>query len=204
MHFYPSQCGGWLSVPGFDAYKVASSLWGGLSSFSPLWSTRGEYAGILPYYSMPALLHLGNSTTFGGLGVGCHQPSLDVSGKVCLSSSHLSSSSSVHVSDRTCQRPTQTFDSGGSMLGGGSLASHSFQHFGRHSSAVSHNKRSHCGCFGRPCVQGSAISVFNPLATQRFVLCRQGFSSSVCQTVAGATWASVLKVYQQCWNEWTG
>ena len=33
-------------------------------------------------------------------------------------------------------------------------------------SAVSHHKRSHCGCFGRPGTQGSAISAFNPLAAQ--------------------------------------
>ena len=35
-------------------------------------------------------------------------------------------------------------------------------------------------------------------------LCTQGFSSSVCQVVAGATWASMSKVYQQCWKEWVG
>ena len=40
-------------------------------------------------------------------------------------------------------RSTQTFTSGGSMLDGGSLASHSSQHAGRCSSAVSHCKRSH-------------------------------------------------------------
>ena len=57
----------------------------------------------------------------------------------------------------------ETFTSGGSMLDGGSLASHSSQHAGRCSLAVSHHKRSHCGCFGRPGAQGSA---FNPLAAQ--------------------------------------
>ena len=50
-----------------------------------------------------------------------------------------------------------------------------------------HHKRSHCGCFSRPGAQGSVISAFNPLAAQQHVLCRQGFSSSVCQAVAGAT-----------------
>ena len=34
--------------------------------------------------------------------------------------------------------------------------------------------------FDRPGAQGSAISVFNPLAADRYVLHRQGFSSSVC------------------------
>ena len=94
--------------------------------------------------------------------------------------------------------------SGGSMLDGGSLASHSSQHAGRHSSVVSHHKRSHHGCFSRPGTQGSAISAFNPLVAQQCVLCRQGFSSSVCQAVAGATQMSTSRVYQQCWKEWAG
>ena len=53
--------------------------------------------------------------------------------------------------------------------------------------AVPHHKRSHHGCLSRPGTQGSAISAFNPLAAQQCVLHRQGFSSSVCQAVAGAT-----------------
>ena len=60
----------------------------------------------------------------------------------------------------------KTFDSGGAMLDGGSLASHSSQQVGRCSLVVSHHKRSHHGCFGRPGAQGSAISAFNPLAPQ--------------------------------------
>ena len=36
------------------------------------------------------------------------------------------------------------------------------------------------------------------------VLHRHGFSSSVCQVVAGATWISTAKVYLQCWKEWAG
>ena len=52
--------------------------------------------------------------------------------------------------------PTQLF----------SWASHSSQHAGRCSSAVSHRKRSCCGCFGRPGAQGSVISAFNPFAAQ--------------------------------------
>ena len=69
---------------------------------------------------------------------------------------------------------------------------------------VSHCKRSCHGCFGRPGTQGSAISAFNPFAAQRCVLCRQGFSSSVCQAVVGATQMSMSRVYQQCWKEWAG
>ena len=108
------------------------------------------------------------------------------------------------VSGRTGQWSTLTFDSGGAMLDGGSLASHSSQHVGRCSSAVSYHNRSCHGCFSRPGAQGSAISAFNPLAAQQCVLCRRGFSSLVCQVVAGATRMSTSKVYQQCWKEWAG
>ena len=148
-----------------------------------------------------ALFHFGNATTSGGLGVECLQPSLDFSGKLCVSSSSFSSSSSVQVSGRTCQQSTQTFDSGGTRLEGGSLASHSSQHVGRCSSVMSHCKRSHHGCFGRPGAQGSTISAINPLTAQQCVLHRQGFSSLVCQAVVGATRMST-KIYQQCWKEW--
>ena len=47
-----------------------------------------------------------NSTICWSLGVECLQPSLDISGKLCVSSSHISSSSTVQVSGRTCQRST--------------------------------------------------------------------------------------------------
>ena len=90
------------------------------------------------------------------------------------------------------------------MLDGGSLASHCSQHVARYSSAMSHHKRSCCGCFGRPGTHEYAISAFNPLVAQQHVLCRQGFSSSVCQAVAGATRTSTLRVYQQCWMKWAG
>ena len=151
---------------------------------------------------MLTLFHFGNSTASGDLGVECLQPSLEISGELCVSSSGFGPSCSVKVSSRTCQQSTQMFTSGGSMLDGGSLASHSSQHAGRCSSAVPSSKRSHCGCFGRPGTQGSAISAFNPLAAQQCVLCRQGFSSSVCQAVAWATQTSTSRVYQQCWKEW--
>ena len=108
----------------------------------PLGPTRGGSAGILPYHSMPVFLHFGNSTNSGGLGGECLQPSLEVSGKLCVSFNCISSSSSVQVSGRTCQRSTQTIDSGGTMLDGGSLASQSSQHVGRCSLALSHHKLS--------------------------------------------------------------
>ena len=175
---------------------------GGSGSFSPLGPSRGGLPGIFLFYSMPTLFHCGNSTACGGLGVECLQPSLEISGKLCVSSSGSGPSYSVQVSSRTCQQSTQTFTSGGSMLDGGSLASHSFQHAGRCSAVLPSGKGSHHGCFSRPGTQGSAISAFNPLAAQQCVLCRQGLSSSVCQAVAGATQTSMSRVYQQCWKEW--
>ena len=43
-----------------------------------------------------------------GLGVECLQPSLEISGKLCVSSSNSGPSCSVQVSSRTCQWSTQT------------------------------------------------------------------------------------------------
>ena len=121
-----------IICPGVSCFwrSIFSLRW--LEQLLPLGSSTGGSAGILPYHSMLALLHWGN-LLLGGLGVECLQMSLDISGKLCVSSSCINSSSSVQVSGRTCQRSTQTFDSGGTMLDGGSLASHSFQHVGRHS-----------------------------------------------------------------------
>ena len=201
-HSYPPQCGGRLSVPGSVASRGAPSPSGGSGSFSPLQLSRGGPAGIFPFYSMPALFQFGNSTTSGHLGVECLQPSLDFSGKLCVFSSVSGPSSSVQVSGRACRRSTQTFDSGGAMLDGGSLAFHSSQHIGRCPSAVSHHKRFCHECFGKPGTYGSVISTFNTLAAWQHVLHRQGFSSSVCQAVVvAATQMSMSKVYQQCWKE---
>ena len=136
IHSYPPQCGGQLSVLGSDASRVASPPSAGWSSFLPLGPSRGGPAGILSFHSMPALLHLGIPTTSGCLGVEYLQPSLDISGKLHVSSSCICSSSSVQVSGRTCQRPTHMFDSGGTMLIGGYWAHHSSQHLGRCSSML--------------------------------------------------------------------
>ena len=158
IHSYPSQCGCQLSIMGSVVAWMPSSSSHCPSGFSSFRSIRGWSVGILPYHSMSALLHLGNPITSGGLGVDCLQPSLKVSGMLCLSSSCINFSSSVQVPGRTCQRSTQTFDSDGTMLDWGSLASHSSQHVSKHSSVLSCHKRSHHGCFGRPGTQGSAIS----------------------------------------------
>ena len=164
--FLPTSMWRQISVLGLDASGVAPSSSGGSDSFLPLGPSIGGTPGIFSFYSLPALFHFGNSPASGGLGVEFLQPSLEFSGKLCISSSGSGPSCSGQVSSRTCQRSTLTFASGGSMLDGSSLASHSSQHAGRHSSVVSHCKRSHHGCFGRPGAQGSAISAFNPLAAQ--------------------------------------
>ena len=122
IHSYPSQCGGQLSVLGSETPRVASSS-SGSSSFSTLGPSRGGPAGIISFQSMPALLHLGISTPSRSLVVEWLQPSLNVSGKLHVSSCIISSSS-IHISGGTCQRSTQMFDSGGTMLDGGSLAPH--------------------------------------------------------------------------------
>ena len=74
------------------------------------------------------------------------------------------------------------------------MSFHSSQHVGRHSSSVSHHKRPCHRCLGWLCVQGSAIAAFNPLAAKGCMLHKQGFSSSVCQVVAGAISATMIKV----------
>ena len=104
IHSYPSLCGGWLNLS-----------WGQL---------------LLEWHLLPqmaqAAFHLWGLPEVDLLAYSCTtQPSLDISGKICVSSSCISFSSSVQVSGRTCQRSTQTFDSGGTTLDGGSLASHS-------------------------------------------------------------------------------
>ena len=79
------------------------------------------------------------------------------------------------------------------LLDGGSLASHSSHHVARHYSSIPCCKISNHGCFGKLGVEGSAIAAFNALDSQRCALCRQGFSSLVCQAVVGATEASTKK-----------
>ena len=68
-----------------------------------------------------------------GLGVECLQPSLDISGMLCVSFSYISSSGSVQVSGGTCQRSTQMVESDGTVLDGSFLDPHRSQHVARHS-----------------------------------------------------------------------
>ena len=73
------------------------------------------------------------------------------------------------------------------LLNGGSLASHLSMHIGRPPSMLSNHKRPCHGCFSQLGAQVCAGAAFNPLAAQRYVLHRQGYSSSVCPVAAGVT-----------------
>ena len=139
-------------------------------------------------------------TTSGSLWVECFYILLDILSELCISSCCISFPSSFQVSGRTYHKSIQT-DSIGTLLDGGFLVSHSSPHVWGHFLSVSHYKRPCQGYFGRQGALGSAVAAFNPLATQRCVLHRKGFSSSMCQVMAGVTWASTTKVYQQCWKE---
>ena len=110
---------------------------------------------------------------------------LGLSGELCVSSFKFSSHGSIQVPGIICHRSFQSSYSCGTLLDGGSLASHSSQHVGKHSSLVSHCKGPHHGCLSQLGAKGSAIAAFNPLAAKRCLLCRQGFSSSVCHAVMG-------------------
>ena len=66
-------------------------------------------------------------------GLNAFNHPLSLSGKLCVSFSSFSSPGSIHVPGRMCHRSVQTFCSCGTLLDGGSLASHISKHVGRHS-----------------------------------------------------------------------
>ena len=189
------------SLSGSAVSWMASSSSQSLGCILSLGSTRGGSAGILTCQSTSVLLYLVKSTS-RCLGVECsHQP-LDISGKLCVSSSSFSYIASIKVPGRMCHRSVKTSYFGSTFLEGGSLVSHSSQHVGRHSLPMSHCKGPHHGCLSRLCAQWSASTAFNLWAAHRCVLHRQGFSSSVLQAVVGATQVSTTNIYQQCWKKW--
>ena len=120
---------------------------------------------------------LENPLPLGALG---WKPPLDISGELCVASFGFSSTGSIQVSGKTFHWSVQTSYSSGSFL------SYCSQHVGRLSSSVSHHKI-HLHGFSQPGAQRYASTACNPLAAQRCVLHRQGFSSSVCQAVAWVT-----------------
>ena len=160
----------------------SSHNWCGISNYR---STRGDSVGIFTYQLIAASLHPWKCTTSGTLGIKCFQQSLDISGELCVSSFFISLPSFVPSFSTTCHRSIQTSHSSCFLLGGGSLACHSSQCVGRHSSSVYYCDIICHGCFSRPGAQGSAVTPFNPLALQRCVLHSQKLSSSVCQVEVG-------------------
>ena len=128
------------------------------------------------YQSILAQLYFGISTSSGSLRIECFSTTPGhIRHTLCVSYLHLSCPGPVPFSGKTCHRSIQTSYSSGTLLDGGSLASHSSNHVGRHSSSIAHCKRPYHGCFSHLGVQGSAITAFNPLAAHRCVLQRHGF-----------------------------
>ena len=171
----------------------------GWSSF--LGPNRGGHASILLFHSMPALLYLGICTTLWGLGIECLQPSLDISGKLhvsssCISSLVLSKFLAEQVKGQlrqlilvascwmeACWLPTVL-----NMLA---------------------DIPQSCPIIKDLIMDVSVGQVLKGVPYLHLTLwlfsnvCyTDGFSSSVCQAVAGATQASMSEVYQQCWKEW--
>ena len=132
IHAYWSQCGSWIFIMGKVDCKVKSTSSHSSDCISSLLSTENGCVGILTYQLMSAILYLGKSTTSLGLGVECFQPPLDISGGFCVSSSSFNSPGSIKVPVKTCLRSIQTTYSGGTLLDGGFLASHSSQHVGKY------------------------------------------------------------------------
>ena len=172
---------------------VAPASLNSSGSISPLGWTSGGSIVILMYQSMSVLLFLGKSTSSGYLGVECFQQPLDKSGKLWVSSFYFSAPGAAIVPGTVCHRSFPTSYSSGTLLDWGSWVSHRSQHVWRHSSTVSYFKGPHHVCLSQPCVQGSAVTAFNPLTAQRCVLCRQGFSS-ICEAVVGVSWEPMTKV----------
>ena len=140
---------------------------------------------------MSALLHFGKCSICGTLWLNTFNPPCKYQVSYVFLSSCISSLSSIQVSNWVCHRSIQTSYSVVTLLDWGSLASQSSQLVGRHSLFTSYCKKSHHGSFSRLGAQGSAITELNPLATQKCVLCRQGFSSSTSQAVTGASTTKV-------------
>ena len=143
---------GWCHLLHHIAH-AAFQLWG---------QSEVDLVGILTYQSMSALSHLEKTITSGSLGVTAFNDpwTHKVSYFLLLHNPCFWQNISQVIS---------AFNSSSTMSDRSSLASHSTQHARRHSSLVTYCKGSLCGCFSRPCAQGSAIAAFNTLADQRCV-----------------------------------
>ena len=147
---------------------------------------------------MSALFHSKAVITSRLFGVECIQPSVDISGELCLYSSSINSYSDVQVSSGTCNKSVQTYYSKDTMLDGGSLASHSSQH-------------NHCPII-KDLVMG--ISVGQVLQGLQFLHLTLLLFRDVCCTDKSCLSQSVRQwwrqfknlqqVYWQCWKEQSG
>ena len=127
------------------------------------------------------IIHLGESTTSGSLGVKDFNPLWTYKVRY-ISPYCMSPPSSVQVSDKVCDRSIQISDTYCTLLDGGSLPLHISQHVGRYSWFVSYSKRSHQGCLNRLDAPRSAITVFNPLLCRYICFTDKGsFPESVGQ-----------------------
>ena len=159
---------------------MAPSLFHSSGNISTLGSARGGFVGILTYQSVSALLHLGKLTTSCRFGIEPYQSSQDI--QMCYV---LPPVFALVLSKFLAEHVTGKFRH---LLGSPCWmeAPYSSQHVGRHSSLLSFCTKSCQEWASGLSAQWSVITVLT-LLMQRCLLCRQGFSSSVCQVVAGVT-----------------
>ena len=203
IHSYPSQCGSQLSFMGKVGPRVACSSSHSPSSFPDLGSTGGGFVGFLICQSVSALLHSGVTITPGSFRgqafnypwkfhLSCVFPS---SALVPLVLSkflveHNTSQFRLLILMATCWIEVAWFST---VLN------------------FSEDNAHWCPILKDLAIDVSVGSMLKcllvlhlTLAAQRHELCRQEFSSSVCQAVEWVTQVSTTKVYQHCWKEWAG
>ena len=204
IHSYPSECGGQLSVPGSDCFlcSIFSLRW--LKQLFTFWVYLRWICCQPPvppqcwqYYILESPPPLGVL----GLNVFNHPWTFQVSYVFPLPA--LVPLALSKFLPKHGQRSTQTFDSSGTMLDGGSLASHNLNMLA--------DILWHCPIIKDPTVDVSVVNVlkglphlhFNSLASQRCVLCKQGFSF-LSLSSSGRGNQSMSKVYHsvKCSKEW--
>ena len=169
--------------------------------FSPLGPSRGGPTGIFSFQSRPALFHLRNSTTSGGLGAECLQPSFDFSDKFpppALVPLVLSKFLAEQVKGELRH-----------LI----LVAPYWMEAPWLSTVLKMLADVPWWC---PIIKDliGDVSVGQVLKGLQYlhltlwqlsnVCYADTFSSSVCQVVVGATQMSTSNVYQQCWKEWAG
>ena len=130
---------------------------------------------------MSVILDCRKSSTSESLGVECFQPSLAIWSKLCFSSSCISSpgfwQNTLWVNS--------DFLFWWHFVGWRLLGFPCLWAYWKTFLISDPPWRPHHGSFSRLGAEGSAVTAFNPLATQRCMFCSQVFSSLVCQAVVG-------------------